>query len=145
MTGSKDVRCEFDIAVIDGKLANGGGVTIPIDLVAALHAEAKSHQVTDLQPNTSAEEDQQSQLFADELMAIWNAVGGATNGWQLSATFEPTSGSRPPWKRGTGAMYGLLSVDTTTGAASPTYAFTNGTAQPAESVTVKFLLSLQFV
>jgi hypothetical protein len=145
MTDLKDVRFEFDIAVIDGSLDQQGGVTVPFELIAALHAEASNHQVDDLAAQDATGELQQAQLFADKIVEIWNALGTATAGWKLSDTFEPTGGSRPPWRNGSGAMYSLLEVSPTDSSTNELLRFDNAPATPLQQVTVKFLLSLQFV
>jgi len=142
----KDVRFEFDISVVQGQLDHEGGVTVPFQLIAALQAATQGQQVEDLDPgNDTAKQDRQSQLFADKLREIWNNLGGVISDYRLSADYEPTTGARPPWKRGGGAMFDLLEFDPGTQQTRDTFEFTNHPATPAQSVTVKFRLSLQFV
>ncbi|MEO6597921.1 MAG: hypothetical protein ABIP94_24525, partial [Planctomycetota bacterium] len=61
--GAENVRITFDICVHRGRLADSGGITVPIDLLAALREEAKNHTVERLSDNTNEDKLKQAHLL----------------------------------------------------------------------------------
>lgn len=141
----KPARLEFDVAVMQGSLYHLGGVTVPYDLLFALRSLAADCKVTEVTGTSKEEVAQQAALFAAELRAIWaNAEAADTTGnYMLSDNYEPTGGARPPWKKGSGAMFSI-GMKAPTGEEAWLHKFDNAEADPKQSVHVKFLVSLQF-
>lgn len=144
------VRITLDICVFKGRLCSGAGVPVPIDLLAALNEQARKCTVEEL-PGFGVEvQVQQSVLFYRQLRAIWDATDRLVrSGWALATTYEPTQGSRPPWKRGSGALCALGRVDPARPRSKPAFVLNFGNEAKhevlQEAVDVQFLVGITFV